>query len=385
VIFRALDFLVVAIGFVSSGLVQSVLSAHAVAKAELHNSALQRVTVEDVERIITGDRRKRDAELARQLSGLELTERMSDAKLGSLEQSVPGAKSRWALTALADASAFLSPAAADVVPQAPPDLNQQQRILELTVEYLRETLPKLPDFFATQTTVRFEEDVRKVKRTRRTYEDEPFWGYVNTSKVVVWYRDGKEVVDPREWGKRPKHPEAEGLFTKGTFGPILPMVIVDASHGETSWERWERGRSRTLAVFRYRVPQDQSHYSVELNGLSSTKDGAEPVTGYHGEVAIDPETGTIMRVTVQADMPIDSLISRGDVMVEYGPVRIGDKTYTCPIRSVSISVQEMEWLGGLDTAKRSNARPGIIRLNDVTFDGYHQFRAESRILIGNNK
>src|ERR1700733_11562373 len=72
-------------------------------------SAPQRVAVEDVQRILSEDKGKSEAKVARQLSGLELTERMSYTKLKSLEQNVPGKKSRWALVALADASVFLSP------------------------------------------------------------------------------------------------------------------------------------------------------------------------------------------------------------------------------------------------------------------------------------
>jgi hypothetical protein len=59
-------------------------------------------------------------------------------------------------------------------------------------------------------------------------------------------------------------------------------------------------------------------------------------------------------------------------MVEYGPVEIGGKTYTCPIRSVSISLN-------YDAFART---PETNLLNDVTFADYHLFRPESRILPG---
>ncbi|MGA9241339.1 MAG: hypothetical protein WBW03_05100 [Silvibacterium sp.] len=308
-------------------------------------SAPQNVTVEDVQRILAEDKGKPDAEVARQLSGLELMERMSDARLNSLEQSVPGTKSWWALLALADASVFLSPAAADVLPQAPPDLNEQQHMIDLTVEYLAQTLPKLPDFYATRTTVRYDNG-RSMQRARAKSQDDSssrdnsLWRIVGSSKVVVAYRNGKEVVDPREWGKHSSHPEDEGLITRGTFGPILSTVIADAARGEMTWDRWERGGAGTLAVFRYRVPENQSHYSLAFHGLSSDKGGANQGAGYHGEVAIDPAAGTILRLTVQADLALDSPILRGDIMVEYGPVEIGGKPYTCPIRSVSISLDD---------------------------------------------
>ena len=258
----------------------------------------------------------------------------------------------------------------------------------LTVEYLGKTVPRLPDFYATRTTVRFDKG-RSVKGAEAKSHDSS-WRIVGGSKVVVAYRDGKEVVDPREWGKHPSHPEGDGLITRGTFGPILSTVIQDAAYGEMIWERWERGSAGTVAVFRYRVPKNQSHYSAAFHGLSSDQGDAEQATGYHGEVAIDPATGTILRLTVQTDQPLGSPILRGDIMVEYGPVEIGGKTYTCPIRSVSISLGEMGLLGYLnsgltgftDSFGRSAPTPEATLLNDVTFEDYRLFRAESRILTG---
>jgi hypothetical protein len=348
---------------------------------DLLNKNATAATVEDVQRILAEDKSKPDAKVARQLSGLELTERMSYAKLKSLEQGVPGTKSRWALVALADASVFLDPAAAEALSQAPPDLNEQQRMLALIVEYLAQTLPKLPNFYATRITVRFE-DMQSGRRTTAVSRNDSSWRQVGSSRVVVAYRDGKEVIDPREWGKHPHHPEGEGLITRGTFGPIFSMVIVDAAHGGFTWSRWERGSAGTLAVFRYRVPQNRSHYSVGFRGLSSDKGDAAPVTGYHGEVAIDPATGTILFLTLQADQSLSSPILRSDVMVEYGPVEIGGKTYTCPIRSVSIGLDSMGFMGVYPFGRPTPLSDATL-LNDVTFGDYHQFRSDSRILTGN--
>jgi hypothetical protein len=68
-------------------------------------------------------------------------------------------------------------------------------------------------------------------------------------------------------------------------------------------------------------------------------------------------------------------------MVEYGPVAIGAKTYTCPVRSVSIGENGIDGVPGL--LGESTSAPDTPLLNDVTFENYHQFRSESRILIGN--
>lgn len=385
--FRALDraVYILAVGFASSIYVLNIPLANAALspRGELgEDSGAQSVSVEDVQRILAEDKGKPDAEVARQLSGLVLTERMSSATLKLLEQSVQGTKSRWALVALADASVFLAPVPADLLSQAPPELSEERRMFALTVDYLGKTLPKLPNFYATRTTIRYDGDARTVKHGGLIYREGSSWREVGRSKAIVLYRDGKEVVDPREWGKHPSNPEGEGLITRGTFGPILSTVIVDAARSEMLWDRWERGDAGTLAVFRYTVPEDHSHYSVGFHGPSSDKGDAKSATGYHGEVAIDPETGAILRLVVQADPALGSPIFRGDIMVEYGPVEIGDKTYTCPIRSVSISLTAAAMESGILPTGRPGQNPNATLLNDVAFEDYHLFRSNSRILTG---
>jgi hypothetical protein len=244
-------------------------------------------------------------------------------------------------------------------------------MIALTVDYLGKTLQKLPNFYARRTTVRYEGEIQKVSRMGAETQDASLWRRVGSSEVTVLYRDGKEIVDPRGWEKRSAHPEVGGLITKGTFGPILSAVILDAAHGEMTWDRWEHGNAGTQAVFRYTVPENQSHFSVAAGF-------AEQAGGYHGDVAIDPITGAILRLTVKADPLLGSSTVRADIMVEYGPVEIGGKTYTCPIRSVSISRAATKMV--IDAVGSSVPSEMATLLNDVNFGDYHVFRSESRIL-----
>ena len=66
--------------------------------------AAKRVTVEKLERLLTADHGKQDAKVAQQLANLELSERLSAAKLPRWEADLPGPGSRQALVALAAAS-----------------------------------------------------------------------------------------------------------------------------------------------------------------------------------------------------------------------------------------------------------------------------------------
>src|SRR5215469_7757577 len=121
------------------------------------NLAVKRITVEQLERALVGARGKSDAQLARRLSDVELSERLSEAKLSSWTAGLSGKRARQALVALADASAFLEPPPAEVPADAPPDAGAQRSMISLAVDYLNKTIPKLPNFYATRTTVRYEE------------------------------------------------------------------------------------------------------------------------------------------------------------------------------------------------------------------------------------
>jgi VWFA-related protein len=81
-------------------------------------------------------------------------------------------------------------------------------------------------------------------------------------------------------------------------------------------------------------------------------------------------------------------------MVEYGPVEIGGQTYICPTKSVSVTLAptlpsntfEMQRYRGLllDSDKYAAMEHLQTLLNDAAFIQYHLFRAESRILTGEN-
>ena len=157
---------------------------------------------------------------------------------------------------------------------------------------------------------------------------------------------------------------------------------VASARSEFTWSHWEQGAEGPQAVFRYAVPQDMSHFEVGFCCLADP-DGTilfKKMAAYHGEIAIDPASGAILRLTVIAKLePRLPMLSSG-IMVEYGPVVIGEKTYICPIRSVSISRQRTvklveEWGESFGVYGRFETI-----LNDVTFGQYHIFRAQSRIL-----
>jgi len=357
--------------------------------------AARRVTVDELEQAVAAAQGKLDGQAARQLGDLELTERLSTVRMERLTAELPGEKSKQALRALADESAFLAPPAAEIPATATPDVRAQRRMMAKTVHYLAKTLPMLPNLFASRDTTRFETR----PGTDGGSADNPLRPSGRTA-VTVLYRDGHELADMSS--AKDKSPSLErGLATWGEFGPILGTVLMDAAHSRLAWSHWELSAGGPQGVFYYSVPREKSHYDVsfccvvEQYGLEVNV--MRQRTGYHGEMTIDPATGSIMRITVEADLPSGNPISRADIAVEYGPQEIGGKTYICPSRGIAVALgPDIRSLaralhpptaGALPSLKQTSLDtiaqgPRQRLVNDIAFREFHLLRVDTRVIVG---
>jgi VWFA-related protein len=351
----------------------------------------KRVSVDQLEQVLAAAHGKSDAKVSQQLSELELTERLSAARLARGEKELSGAESKRSLVVLADLSAFLDLPASEIPATAAPDLAAQRHIMAEAIGYAERTISKLPNFFATRDTIFFEDVPLSSRADTSVIPYQPLHP-VGRSSDTVLYRDGREVVD---WGAT-KHKKndagSQGLITSGVFGPILGTVLVDAAQGKLVWSHWEQSTAGPQAVFRFAIPREKSHYQVEYCCVPGFQGNGvfQQFSGYHGEIAVDPEDGAILRLTLEADLkPTDPLL-RSDILVEYGPVEIGGKKYICPVKSVSITLAPapaagmQRYRGELLNQESWAAREHLqTLLNDVVFAQYHLFRSESRILTEN--
>lgn len=326
-----------------------------------------------------------DASIARQLSAMELTERLSSARLNRLKAGLPGIKARTALLALADSSVFLDPPAAEITNASAPDADTLNRMMASIVNYVNTTLQHLPNFFATREMTSFESQPPQL--TLR-------------SKATVTYRNGEEVVEKANEKSGSDQLRTQKLVMHGVFGPILSIVLKDTLTGSIRWGRWETGTNGAAAVILFAVPLEKSHYSIgsichdiscvsikftSNDQRSMDVETVEPVA-YHGEIAFDPTSGAILRITVVAEIPLEcvnlagvlkavhegsKIVTHNDIFVEYGAVEIGGKSYICPVRSVSLLTEY--------TPPSYNDIPQRL-LNDVVFRQYRRFGSEVRML-----
>lgn len=374
----------------------------ALAATALPGLAAQRVTVGQLEGLIAQSQDKPDAEMARQLAGVQLTERMSSARLLQLKAGLPGERSRQALRLLADESAFLEPPVAEIPATATPGMAAQRRMMALTVNYLSKSLPLLPNLFATRDTIRFESSAEPAGLTGEF----PVLREVARSTATVFYRDSHEFIQAGAQKVAKGQPPERGLTSWGEFGSILGIVMIDAARSKLSWSHWELSPGGVEGVFRYSVPKEKSHYDVRFCCVAAAYGMETNVvnerSGYHGEITVDPASGAILRMTVEADLDPANPIGRASIAVEYAPVEIGAKTYICPARSVALALApNARKLGGMLAEAQTSALPPPLEngttqplekasliqsvphqflLNDIAFRQYHLFRVEARIL-----
>jgi VWFA-related protein len=364
-------------------MIRKIVFLFLLASFALQALAAKHITVEQLEQALSASQHKPDADVARQISDLELTERLSPTKFSHWQAALPGEQSRQALVALADAAEFRDPPAAEI-PSAPaPDLAAQRKIMALTVSYVSRTIPQLPNFFATRVTSSFEDTPLLQHNMAQTTPYQPLH-LIGHSSTTVLYRNGNEQVDTG--GE--KTPQLRGLNTKGVFGPILAIVLMDAAQSKLAWSHWEQSASGLQAVFSYSVPKEKSHWTVEYCCVAdeaatqvANMHHFRAVAAYHGEVSVDPSTGAILRFMLQAQMKPGDPVTDAGIVVKYGPVEIAGKTYICPLKSVSSTIAHAVQFNQTYLYPLANSfQPLQALLDDVAFEQYHLFRADVAIV-----
>jgi hypothetical protein len=362
------------------------------------------VTADQLDKLLASYRQLSDGKAAQEIAGVRLTERASAARVAEWEAEFSDGRAREALVAVVDASAFLSPPESEILSAAPPDAAAVKQILQRAVGYASKTVQRMPNFTALRSTTEFEltteaqmdtqdrmTELNLPKHTKRAAyhvlgpakldglpDAKLFW--MGSLAQVVTSRGGLEVVDspggdaakPGQTSKQASNQASFDLNSRGEFGPMLAIVLGDAYRSKITWDHWEQNSNGRLAIFRYEVPSDKSRFAVQF----APEQGPE-YPAYHGEIAIEPASGSVFRTTIVARVSGTGFVSESSVMVEFGPAQIAGVAYICPLRGVTIAkyFDPYEY-------NRQDRPPTAYRtsINDVSFSEFHVFRSESRVL-----
>jgi VWFA-related protein len=366
--------------------------------------ASKRVTVAQLEQALTAAHaaNKPDADIAHQIAGLELSERLTEVTLSRLAAYLDeDPQATLALQLLADQSAFLDPPAGELPSTAAPDDAAQQRMIEAARSYVAKTVPQLPNLFATRTTNRYDDSPQEIKKGG--WPVRAGLHLVSTSSREISIFD--ERTHQSTTASSARWQEQSGLISEGEFGSTLSMILTDTVNGKVAWSHWEQTPTGQVAVFHYSVPGSASHFEVinsvqrqtsiegratpsvgsrQGSGIETKSSGGSNTStfltrpGYHGSLWVDPVTGTILRTTMDADTKGSTQFKRASIMVQYGPVQIGESQFICPVRSVALSMAVNG--ASLDPLTRMPTDAPTQWLNESVFTGYHRFGATTRIV-----
>lgn len=300
-----------------------------------------------------------DREVAKYLRRQSLSERLDDRTIEQIQSLGVGERTLEALRELRDASKELPPPRATVppaqeqappAPLPPPSEEEQRAVIRQASEYALNYTKNLPNFICTQVT-------------RRYYDPNglEFWRQQDTLTARLSYFEQKEdyklvlVNNHAIAGDIPLQ-SVGGVISALEFGTMMKGVFDPASEADFRWERWGKLRGRVAHVYAYRVAQERSKVTVSYEN--------EPAitAGYHGLVYLDRDTGMVLRISQEADVPPAYPIQQISKVLDYDLQPISQQDYMLPLKLVVRS------------------RTGrTLSKNDVEFRLYRKFGAEAQV------
>ena len=343
--------------------------------------AARRISVsqlEDLLRSLQQDK-KSDLDVSTSLKQVELTEQLTRAQMNNVLHFAPGMLSTEQVYVLEARSATLTPPVSDL-PSAPaPDAAGQQAILARAAAYVKNTYAQLPPLKATRTTLRFQDNMDAVAASSgingSATEVVTAAGFSNASSFIHFINSTEEHVPiqhgaeqlPAQTNKIPWG--ANKMIALMEPDPDLVMVHREAQEsGTIEWLRWELVNGRHTAVYIFSVPRKKSRLALNVCCFPSVRQTGKAtfytaltapalgggasgggVTGnfqtntdwnnfkatvpYHGTLFIDPATGTVLRMIVEAELNPSEVVHQVDTRIDYGPMNVLGKTLIVPVKT----------------------------------------------------
>jgi hypothetical protein len=338
--------------------------------------AAKKINVEQLKAMLASMEaaRKTDSEVAAALENVELTEELTSSAMDSLARQYSGSETAQQLIVLEIRSAVLAPPLADIPAAPAPDAAAQKAILDKVFDYAGKTFAQLPPVSGTKTVRRFQDNPPLATGIRNAALSPSFTPirYVEVDDYTVTIRDGAETNPllsvKKSWG-------ANGEVAPLGQQPVLSKVLEEAQQsGRIGFARWESIDGIQAAVFSFAVDKKKSQFAVnyccfpeqdaagggagaDLNmrgGSSAAKGGFSPVATavqagdvypgfsnwkavkvtvpYHGEFAVDPKSGIVVRLTTVAEFK-SGWVRQENQRIDYQVEKVGDKSLVLPGRS----------------------------------------------------
>ena len=278
-----------------------------------------------------------DAELAKYLAKVKLSERLEDRVIEELQSQGIGAKTLQALQALRDRTKDLM-AAKPIAPEArptpipPPSSEEQAAIITDVREYALNYSKNLPDFICTQVTRRYAAPMPGT-RWGGSSLSEPSWQAQDVLQIRLSYslQTGEKylVVLANNTIVNKDYSQMGGSKSFGEFGSMLREIFEPSTEARFEWDHWGTLRGKRVMAFAYHVSQSRSQYRLVVEDAKLSI-----ITAYRGLVEVDPDTHVVMRVsTIAENIPPDFPIRKADDVLDYDFQELSGHTFLLPLKS----------------------------------------------------
>ncbi len=273
-------------------------------------------------------RKAGDAEVAKFVGGIKLSERLDDKRIEELQaQWSLGPKTVAALRKLRDLSAGL-PAAAPPAPveaarpRPAPSAAEQAEVLDAVREYAMSYSKNLPDFICLEVERRYGSAPAAT----------PSWRQLDELTKRLTYFEQKEdyrlVMRNNSVSTNQDVKSAGGSQSFGDFGSMMRQVFEPVSGASFEWAAWHTWHGQRVMTFNYRVPLERSRYHI------TWQNSRDIVTAYHGWFEVDPTTRAVMRIAVIAeDIPPDFPVRSASDILEYEYQDLSGQSFLLPLKA----------------------------------------------------
>ncbi|HWE86160.1 MAG TPA: hypothetical protein VG267_14555 [Terracidiphilus sp.] len=338
--------------------------------AALPGWAAKKMTIEQLKDLLVSAKQssKSDADVAKDLEGVELTEELTHGALESFGAYVPGQMTTEQLFILEAQSSVLAPPAVDIPTTAAPDAAAQKAILDKAMDYAGKTYAQLPAVTATKETRRFQDNAQMGQQAFGAHNNANLGPtitpirYTSADSGPVTFHNGAEQAPAQgkgQWG-------ANGMIAMLGQPPALSTVLDEAQQaGKISWTRWESVNGHQMAVFSYAVDKKKTRYEVSYCCFPETAQAGDIAmrgqetaggagnyqtqenekiwkskVGYHGEIFVDPTTGVVVRLITIADLKGSDPVRVETQRIDFGEQTVGGKPIVVPVRAIIDTMEQ---------------------------------------------
>jgi hypothetical protein len=339
------------------------------------SASYKKMSVQELHNTLTSlqHAQKNDSEVATELKQIELTEELTATTMNTMVSLIPGPLSTEQMYVLQARSAMLAPPTSDLPTAPAPDSAAQQAMLAKAADYVSKTYAQLPHLKVSRMTARFQDGVdapptySSIQGGISDNKDpifeqaKLFVRLMNTKTDTIESENGIEKLakDKTQWGPN-------GVIA--SIGPVLTLNTAMqeiVSNGNPKWLRWETVNGKQAAVYSFTIEKKKTHFSIVYCCFPSTDTtgtthvdapmraaaGSTPGNmqnrvewsnfkagaGYHGELFLDSDSGTVVRLITQAQFKPSDFVHYEDIRTDFSPTTVGGKILVVPTRSFTVA------------------------------------------------